>query len=140
VEMTMDKRKRITGQITIYKTLHRKLKIEQLNVTFATNINEICFNIHYWVRSFLYRKIGRSCEQPGFTEKQWIPGNASPIGTSLPSDNKRGFSIVSLEWKDNSRANTPFDLFTAKSYNWHFARKTYIRNHCRWHVFILCQK
>ena len=30
-------------QITIYKTLQRKLNIEQRNVTFATNINDILF-------------------------------------------------------------------------------------------------
>jgi len=42
---TMAKRKRTKGQTTTYKTLHRKQKIEQRNVTFATNINEICFNM-----------------------------------------------------------------------------------------------
>jgi hypothetical protein len=102
VEITMVKRKRIKVQITIYKTLHRKLKIEQLNVTFSTNINEICFNIHYWVRSYLYRYIGRNDVRfvvtPGFTGKQWIPVNAPAIGTTLPSDYQRGLSIMtSLE-------------------------------------------
>jgi len=117
----MVKRKRITVHITIYKTLHRKLKIEQLNATFATNINEICFNIHYLVRSYLYRKIGRNdvpfVVTPDFTEKQWIPVTAPPISTSLPSDCKRGLSIMSLQSEDNSRPNTPVHLFTAKSYN-----------------------
>jgi hypothetical protein len=37
----MVKIKKMKVQITIYKTLQRKLNIEQRNVTFATNINEI---------------------------------------------------------------------------------------------------
>jgi hypothetical protein len=41
----MVKRKRLKVQITIYKTLHRKQTIEQRNLTFATNISEICFNM-----------------------------------------------------------------------------------------------
>jgi hypothetical protein len=41
----MVKRNRLKVQITIYKTLHRKQKLEECNVTFATNINEICFNM-----------------------------------------------------------------------------------------------
>ena len=39
------------------------------------------------------------------------------LGTSLPSDYKRGLHIVSLEWTDISRANTLLDLFTVKGYN-----------------------
>jgi hypothetical protein len=38
---TMVKIRKMKVQITIYKTLQRKLNIEQRNVTFATNINEI---------------------------------------------------------------------------------------------------
>ena len=56
-------------------------------------------------------------EQLRFMEKQWMPGNVPAIGTSLPSDYKRGLSIGSLEWTDNSRANTPVDIFTVKGYN-----------------------
>jgi hypothetical protein len=37
----MVKIKKMKVQIMIYKTLQRKLNIEQGNVTFATNINEI---------------------------------------------------------------------------------------------------
>ena len=37
----MVKIKKMKVQITIYKTLQRKLNIEQRNMTFATNINEI---------------------------------------------------------------------------------------------------
>jgi len=73
--------------------------------------------IHYCVCSYFYRKSRRNCEQPGFMEKQWIPVNALPIGTSLPPDYERGLSNVSLEWADNSRANTPVDFFPVKGYN-----------------------
>ena len=37
----MVKIKKMKVQIKIYKTLQRKLNIEQRNATFATNINEI---------------------------------------------------------------------------------------------------
>jgi hypothetical protein len=56
-------------------------------------------------------------EQLGFMGKQGIPVNAPPIGTSLPPDYKRGLSDVSLELTDNSRPNTPVDLFTVKGYD-----------------------
>jgi hypothetical protein len=46
-------------------------------------------------------------------EKQCIPVNAPPIGTSLPPDYKRGLSNVSLKWTDNSRPNTPVDIICA---------------------------
>ena len=56
-------------------------------------------------------------DQLPFIEKQWIPVNAPPIGTSLPPDHKRPLSDVSLEWRDNSRPNKSVDLFTVKGYN-----------------------
>ena len=138
VEITMVKRKRLNVQITINKTLHRKQKIEQRNVTFATNLNEICFNMiwmHYIVKyvqlyikvlrispntclcSYFYRESRINCEQSVVMEKQWIPVSAPPIGTSLPCDYKHGLSIVSLAWTDSSRGNTPADMFTVKRYN-----------------------
>ena len=67
--------------------------------------------------SYFYRESRRNCEQPVGTGRQWIPVNAPPTSTSLPSNYKLGLSIVSLEWTDNSRANTPVDLFTVKGYN-----------------------
>ena len=122
MDITMIKEK---VQITIYKTLHRKQKVEQRNVTFATNINEILliqleFECITFLNMFNYilkfyefhrkqekytiayvlifdRKSRRNCEQPGFMEKQWIPINAPPIGTSLPPEYNRGLSDVSLE-------------------------------------------
>ena len=122
MDITMIKEK---VQITIYKTLHRKQKVEQRNVTFATNINEILliqleFECITFLNMFNYilkfyefhrkqekytiayvlifdRKSRRNCEQPGFMEKQWIPINAPPIGTSLPPEYSRGLSDVSLE-------------------------------------------
>ena len=56
-------------------------------------------------------------EQLPFIEKQRIPVNAPPIGTSLPPDHKRALSDVSLEWTDNYRPNTSVDLFTVNGYN-----------------------
>lgn len=82
---------------------------------FIVIIATICIVMKY--KSKNDRKNRRNSEPVDFTEKQWIPVNAPPIGTSLPPDYKRGLSIVSLEWTDNSRANTPVDLFTVKGYN-----------------------
>ena len=53
----MVKRNRLKVQITIYKTLHRKQKLEECNVTFATNINEICFNMIWMHYIFMYVQI-----------------------------------------------------------------------------------
>jgi hypothetical protein len=52
-----------------------------------------------------YEQLG-NMEKPNYEQLRF---NAPPIGTSLPSDYTRGLSIGSLEWTDNSRANTPVD-------------------------------
>jgi hypothetical protein len=56
-EISMVKWNRLKVQITIYKTLHRKQKLEECNVTFATNINEICFNMIWMHYIFKYVQI-----------------------------------------------------------------------------------
>jgi hypothetical protein len=50
---TMAKRKKTKGQTTIYKTLHRKLKIEQHRTSLKTGVELMCsgrmqFLLHEW--------------------------------------------------------------------------------------------
>ena len=48
----MAKWRKIKGQTIIYKRLHRKLKIEQLNYVFSKNIQlNIAIGIHIWISS-----------------------------------------------------------------------------------------
>ena len=90
-----------------YISKYVQLYIQVLRISLKTETNVLIF----------YRKSRRNCKHPVFTEKQWIPVNAPPIGTFLPSYYKRGLSIGSLEWTDSSWENTPVYIFTVKGYN-----------------------